>query len=121
MTPITIGTNTLLFVDVPEDYHSFRIEHNQVWYYGSIGEVKNQDLPEGSWQIIGKGSEITEDLAGELVEYWTEDAEGQITHWSEFKNYIGKEWFSMAIDSLHSLIQSQGKEPEKVLVLKIKM
>jgi hypothetical protein len=61
------------------------------------------DLPPGKWKYLCLNTTQKEEEAAGVCEFWTEDAEGQITHWSEFKNYNGKEWYCTAVESLSSM------------------
>jgi hypothetical protein len=55
-----------LFVEVPENGHSFKLDDDQDIYY-LVGPLRKprclvfDGLPEGYWLIVGKASELTED------------------------------------------------------------
>lgn len=83
---------------------------------------REQKLPEGQWSIVGKASEIGEEVWEQMVEYYTDECEGQIMHWSEFKNYEDEkgEWFCIATESGYSLLKSHSLNPDNCLILKMK-
>lgn len=119
MTTKTINGRELIFVEVSDpDFHSFEIENSILWYHGSIGEVKNQTLPEGKYKLIGKASELTE------IEWWgiverQLGTVGRYNHYDLKGSYAKYGTYTMytATESGKSLIQWLGMELQTTLII----
>jgi hypothetical protein len=77
-------------------------------------------IPPGKWKYLCLNTTQKEEEAAGVCEFWTEDAEGQITHWSEFKNYNGKEWYCTAVESLSSMNKAFELSGTWALIQKLK-
>jgi hypothetical protein len=69
----SLGGKEYLFLNVPEQGHSFKLDDDQDIYYflGPLRKVRYlvfDGLPDGYWLIIGKASELTEEQWGEIVD-----------------------------------------------------
>jgi hypothetical protein len=111
----------VILIDVPEDATDIKTHIldgiTKIVFSSSIqdplrcgGDMLR--LPPGSWTIV----EQTEEGAAKIVE---KDEDGY------YKNYNWKSWHSdsvcgTALESLHSWIRSQGKEPDEVVIVKKK-
>lgn len=111
---ITINNKTLELVEVPEDAKDIEvIDGNSVipamlHWKGSAAVM----LSPGSYTLLFKASEATEQQAGEIVEYRNEVTRGYV-------DYGKISWlFTTATESLHSLIRSLGMEVDKTIILK---
>jgi len=71
------------------------------------GENIWQTVPDG-YSFLFLSSQATEEDAERVCEFCTPDAEGQIMHWTEWKNYNGMGWLDTALESFHSLLRSKG-------------
>lgn len=121
-----------LFVEVPIEGIDHWIINNGKekvgvnWYipnkvFGEEGNMWSEGfrLPEGTWQIIGKGDELTEEQWNGIVDdYWQP---GEFIGWTK-RDYTCPDpnvsSFDTAIESGHSLLKSLSLEPGKTLILK---
>lgn len=116
MKQVTVNGKEILIVPVPEDYHSPSVRQDsicpQLQLLGSIGELWITDLPSGSWLLLGKGDEITEEQWGKIIESYYYSGE------TRFHNYTSnKKFLDTATESSLSLIRSHSFEPTKVIIL----
>ncbi len=112
----TTTKNKLLFVELANDIEPILV--NSIKYFGHdtlIADNKEErraehiELPQGDWQLIGKCSEITEDIAKGIVD----------SDFISYKNYnfkgkpskdcmFGCAYYQFALQSFNSLIEHLG-------------
>lgn len=126
MKQIKLNSDVFLLVDVPEDAEKFMISHAQsdndlvCFVNGFCKWIKTL---EPGWEIVGKGTKITEDVWRGIVE------KGKVDDVEGFNEYC-EVWYSDyenpgitindATESGHSWIKSHGMKPETTLILKLK-
>lgn len=125
MTPLP---NNYFAVQVPEDATCIipnwgkrpRVQY-QYWTGESRrGKIKrfNIFLPPGSYTIVGLAKDLTEEQAGEIVEWW----DGTETYRSYTYTPSAGETFwpySTALESFRSLLSSLSLQPETTLIIKL--
>jgi hypothetical protein len=136
MTQHTLNGKIILVMSVPEDasdiqYHKIQgVDHNScITYFQPPGVVREYlNLP-GSWELLGRLSEITQEKAQTLVESKKEKAAYSIQRsgifkvWGGlffYKNYEQQELFvyPTALESLQSWCRSKGVGDDSVLLIK---
>lgn len=89
------------------------------WIFGYTIVIENgsenepdywESLPPGSWQLLGRVSEISEEVAATLVERWDSGI------WNDYSRHLAR--VNTATESLASLLRSHGFEPEETVLLK---
>lgn len=105
MTPIKLPSGEYLLVKVPEAVQ-FQIKKNAdhsllfvLYNWNGFTNVSQDILPPGNWELIGRGSEITENQWQEMLPF--------------SDHYFAKE-------TGHSLIASHNYTPETTILLKKK-
>ena len=118
MKSISLSTGEWLLVVVPKDAicEIVNFENLKVWvrwYTPSFSDNGNIDLPPGQWSIVGKPLELSEEICKTIVRV-------TIIQGSTFgTDYQNKKAFKRsAKESLLSLVESEGFEPETTLILK---
>lgn len=120
MTTTKLKETQYLLVDVPVDAKMYgnRGEH---YYHDEKGRTCYTSIGMhrfASWQIVGKGSDITEEVWRGIVELMNVDGFGQ-----GYKDYKATQEGDFVLHGLakrsgHSWITSLGHKPESVLVLR---
>lgn len=115
-----------LLIDCPEDAQGIKYfeASNRIRYYS--GEMFNNkhgypypkwvDLPPGSWELVGKASDLKEEDWDDMVDEFSTNSADVYVRYKDYEN-AGKSFFSSK-KSGHSWIRSQGKEVSKVVLLK---
>ena len=78
--------------------------------YPHTSSTYNFKNPPGSWQLLGRVSEISEEVAATLVERWDSG------RWNDYSRHLAR--VNTATESLASLLRSHGFEPEETVLLK---
>lgn len=126
----TIGNRTLLFVKMPEGAECIRLHHYElaqsfaIWYNSPNKNFTHiEPVPSGTWQLLGKVGEITEEQAATIA-----DIDGQeegLCIWYRNYNRTGLAFlvksFPSASKSFHSLLNKEriylvnpyGEKPQK--------
>lgn len=120
MTTINLPSGEYLLVDVPprswgyDLYGGMKADQLLCLTTTAPGRFKQHkiNIPPGSYTLIGKGSEITEEVAKGIVQQ----------HAYGYRNYTPnmtvKFAYKTALESFDSLLRSHGKEPGTTVVLK---
>lgn len=132
--PLIIESNgkKICLVEMPEDAREIAIHYSNHWTNDDIEKLvflsSIQDplkcggdmihLPPGSWSILGKGEQLSEEQCKEIVgkEYFEDDSE----HWFVYEKggkIKSDLFYATATESGHSLLASNGFEPNKTLIL----
>ena len=133
MKSVTHNGREFLFVEVPEDAHSFELHEltnnpstNIVLDYwisnrrSDFARTGETYLPPGSYRILCKASEAGEEQARQIVEKvsgWSKELfYGYGVKCSDYRDIVDSA-FDTATESLHSLILSLGMEVNRVIIL----
>jgi hypothetical protein len=103
--------NQYLLQEVPEGITDKNVFVHFGVLYSNITYFKNfyKRLPPGSWQIVARASEATEEIARGIV--------GKEV--SVYEDYENNKWVKekTAIESIHSLIRSHGMQETETIIL----
>lgn len=126
--PLTLPSGTYLVIELPEDIFkratAIGVQEDMVSnnltcnINGNIRSVCM--IPPGSWELIGKGNEITETVWRGIVE-WSYDDDGDGNVFTNVKNYETDEWnCDTFTESGLSLIKSLGYTPLTSVLIKLR-
>ena len=116
MKTITLPSGEYLIVDVPEgqsnDFeimrHPYNYELKQFKFpsdtYRGLQNYNWVDLPPGDWQLLGRESQITEDVAAQIVDKMEDRV--KVKAFVDYE-YPGSGMWS-ALESLNSLSKREG-------------
>ena len=114
MKPITLPSGEYLIVDVPQDAKDFILCHEEHFIeisFVSKGMIHGRGIEPCNWQLIGRESEITEEVARGIVQ-WYGRGDGSVDEagiGDVFWCYDDSEFcFDTALESLTSLSKREG-------------
>lgn len=125
----TLNSHTVLLVEVPEGATDIKISDHlaySVLDYNNKGSYDACALPPGNWKSLGLCSEIKEDVAKTLVEWYRDSNDSsydpqynETTYFDVFKDYMtgDEDELDTAVESLHSFIKAHGYKPETTVLL----
>lgn len=115
MTSLITLPNDHFAVTVESDAKSFVINDTNLLIYEhsfdriGLGTDEFKQLPPGSYTIVAPGSEISEQQAGEIVEYW------KGIGWRDYTSLMDE--LATALESFRSLLASHSLD-KNVLIIK---
>lgn len=120
MTKITQLTDKAIAVEVSPIAFSFRIGKSEklkgkLFASCPVTSGFSYDLPQGSWSILGKGSELTASDKSNIVEK-DNDGSGHLRSWW-YKEYITDSWVKDIHVSFATLLESKSVNPDTTLIL----
>lgn len=123
MTPVTLPSGLYLFIELPEGKTAKFAEDGKLYSYRGEGVVTANEipLPSGSYTLIGKSNEISEEGWKGIVEsifieeYVAYDAYDCHT---DYKNYCGGVGFYSALKSGLSLLTHHNLNETTTVILK---
>lgn len=120
MKTITLPSLTLLCVDVPEEHNAFELWHGMIFIGVEKPSIRWITIPRGTYKILGRLDELTEEVAKGIVENEIQSAEqntGFIDSVS-YKCYI-YDCFDLntALESLHSILKANNIEGNPILLI----
>ena len=96
----------VLIVDLQEGYEFTAIGNDKEIYYAIKLDENYTKISNGKeWRFICKGSELTEEIASELVEYWQNMANDGFIY-ENYKTNLPKK--KTAVESVISAVESKG-------------
>ena len=118
-------TENSIAVDAHEDLEEFEltIDGREVVAWDSDGMSGYlAELPIGSWQILGRGNELTEDQWETVVEskvYYDGDPPGlgAVKYYRDYPDDLEESCIFTAAESGQSLLASEDVDPSKVIIL----
>ena len=60
----------VLIVDAENGFYIFKIYDDEIGFISIENGIQRKELVKGSYKFLCKGSELTEEIASELVDYW---------------------------------------------------
>jgi hypothetical protein len=114
---IHVLNDKAIAVDVHPESYNHTIVDNELWLVARGGLSARRyfcDLPEGTWQILGRPNDFTEAIWGGLVA-WFELA-GKVGY-MDYSFEDPRFPFSFAKDSGLSLLKSKNISPDNVIIL----
>jgi len=121
MKTLELNGREILAVEVPEGSYLPDIYEdkgkNYIDYWHNVHEYSQIELPSGNWQILGRPSEITEDVARGLVSWF--ELEGQLGY-RDYSHDDPRFPFRTATESLLSWCKANGITEKHILLIKNK-
>ena len=95
----------VLIVDAENGFYLFKIYDDEIGFISIENGIQIKELVKGSYKFLCKGSELTEEIASELVDYWQNMANDGFI-FENYKDNIPKKL--TANDALISAVESKG-------------
>ena len=95
----------VLIVDAENGFNHFKIYDAEIGFIFIENGIPRKELVKGSYKFLCKGSELTEEIASELVDYWQNMANDGFI-FENYKDNIPKKL--TAIKSFISAVESKG-------------
>ena len=89
----------LLIVEVDKSFNHFKIYNDEIGFIFIENNIPRKELIKGSYKFLCKGSELTEEIARELVENKTKH---------KFENKVLTFYNSENLESFISAVESKG-------------
>ena len=96
----------VLIVDAENGFYIFKIYDDEIGFIFTENGIPRKELVKGSYKFLCKGSELTEEIASELVDYWQNMANDGFI-FENYKDNIPKKL--TAIPSFISAVESKEK------------
>ena len=96
----------VLIVDIDESFNHFKIYDDEIGFIFIENCTPRKELVKGSYKFLCKCSELTEEIASELVEYWQNMANDGFIY-ENYKTNIPKK--ETAVKSFISAVESKDK------------
>lgn len=117
-----LNNHEVVLVEIPDggEFAGFLPEHNIIWYQPPILRGRlTIDLPPGEWSLLGKGtaSQVSEKEAF-IVADLIHDPPGR-KNMRVWRNHEANTLtnYCTALESLHSYIRANGKEPGNIVIV----
>ena len=95
----------VLIVDAENGFYIFKIYDDEIGFISIENGIQRKELVKGSYKFLCKGSELTEEIASELVDYWQNMANDGFI-FENYKDNIPKKL--TAKKSFISAVESKG-------------
>ena len=95
----------LLIVEVDKSFNHFKIYDDEIGFIFIENSIPRKELIKGSYKFLCKGSDLTEEIASELVEYWQNMANDGFIY-ENYKTNIPKK--KTAVESVISAVESKS-------------
>lgn len=95
----------VLIADAENGFNHFKIYDDEIGFIFIENGIPRKELIKGSYKFLCKGSELTEEIASELVDYWQNIANDGFI-FENYKDNIPKK--STAKKSFISAVESKG-------------
>lgn len=111
-------------VEVPSGAYDFDINGSELFFINKhkddpyplgLDDVDGRDLPSGVWQILGRGSELTEEQWKQGSLNWIEIVDE--VGYRDYTRYEDFRYFKTATESGLSLLKSKNLNPDNALIL----
>ena len=96
----------LLIVEVDKSFNHFKIYDDEIGFIFIENCIPRKELVKGSYKFLCKGSELTEEIASELVDYWQNMANDGFI-FENYKDNLHKKL--TANDAFISAVESKEK------------
>lgn len=123
MSKITVLNEKAIAVHVTETANNFSIYEQELMFTDKkpddpyplgLDDLDGIDLPPGSWQILGRPEEITEEQWKGIVDTYPDDGCGGFAYMDYTSCVNG---FETAKESGLDLLKSKGLNPESIIIL----
>ena len=95
----------VLIVDAENGFNHFKIYDDEIGFIFIENSIPRKELIKGSYKFLCKGSELTEEIASELVDFWQNMANDGFVY-ENYKDNIPKKL--TAVESFISAVESKG-------------
>ena len=96
----------VLIADAENGFNHFKIYDDEIGFIFIENGIPRKELVKGSYKFLCKGSELTEEIASELVDNFKLDFNKEICVFKDYINDCNR--FSKSIPSFISAVESKG-------------
>ena len=98
----------LLIVEVDKSFNHFKIYDDEIGFIFIENSIPRKELIKGSYKFLCKGSELTEEIASELVEEHYMNGIRSYEIYNDYR-YNDSRWLDNAKESFISAVESKDK------------
>ena len=98
----------LLIVEVDKSFNHFKIYNDEIGFIFIENNIPRKELIKGSYKFLCKGSDLTEEIASELVEEHYMNGIRSYEIYRDYR-YNDSRWLDNALDSFISAVESKYK------------
>ena len=96
----------VLIVDAENGFYIFKIYDDEIGFISIENGIQRKELVKGSYKFLCKGSDLTEEIASELIEKFELDFNKEFCVFKDYINDCNR--FSKSIPSFISAVESKG-------------
>ena len=96
----------VLIVEVDKSFNHFKIYDDEIGFIFIENCIPRKELVKGSYKFLCKGSELTEEIASELVDFWQNMANDGFIY-ENYKTNLPKK--KTAVEAVISAVESKEK------------
>ena len=97
----------LLIVEVDKSFNHFKIYNDEIGFIFIENNIPRKELIKGSYKFLCKGSDLTEEIASDLVEEHYMNGIRSYEIYNDYR-YNDSRWLDNAKDSFISAVESKG-------------
>lgn len=97
----------VLIVDAENGFNHFKIYDDEIGFIFIENGIPRKELIKGSYKFLCKGSELTEEIASELVEEHYMSGVRSYEIYNDYR-YNDARWLDNALESFISAVESKG-------------
>ena len=97
----------VLIVDAENGFYIFKIYDDEIGFISIENGTPRKELVKGSYKFLCKGSELTEEIASDLVEEHYMSGVRSYEIYNDYR-YNDVRWLDNALDSFISVVESKG-------------
>ena len=97
----------VLIVDAENGFYIFKIYDDEIGFISIENGTPRKELVKGSYKFLCKGSELTEEIASDLVEEHDMSGVRSYEIYNDYR-YNDVRWLDNALDSFISVVESKG-------------
>jgi hypothetical protein len=98
----------VLIVEVDKSFNHFKIYDDEIGFIFIENNIPRKELIKGSYKFLCKGSELTEEIASELVEEHYMNGIRSYEIYNDYR-YNDSRWLDNVIESFISAVESKAK------------
>ena len=98
----------LLIVEVDKSFNHFKIYDDEIGFIFIENNIPRKELIKGSYKFLCKGSELTEEIASELVEEHYMNGIRSYEIYNDYR-YNDSRWLDDAKEAVISAVESEDK------------
>ena len=97
----------LLIVEVDKSFNHFKIYNDEIGFIFIENNIPRKELIKGSYKFLCKGSDLTEEIASDLLEEHYMNGIRSYEIYNDYR-YNDSRWLDNALDSFISAVESKG-------------